>query len=112
MNTQDQTIRDALARYRGNSIMGLVRGLGFLLVGLIGLLLVVTGSVFNAPNSASPSGWLYDHLGAQGAELAAAGACVICILIGLYWTLTRYRNLTSGVKTYEEQLRADREHRT
>lgn len=111
LNNQDQTIRDALVRYRGDNIMGLVRGLGFLVAGLFGLALSLTGVLFNQTNSALPGGWLYDHLGEQGTQLAAVGICAICTLLGLYWTVTRYRNLTTGVKAYEDKLRAERENR-
>ena len=111
MNHPDQSIRDALARYRANSLLGLMRGLGFLLVGLIGVFLAVTGSIFNTTNGAPPSGWLYDTFGAQGAQLIAVGICVLCALIGAYWVYTRYRNLTVGIQAYEAKLRAERNNR-
>lgn len=107
MNEQEKYVRNAVARYRGGSAIGLMKALALVLVGSIGVVLAATGDIFDRSGGAEPSGLLYDKLGPDGAKLAAVGICVLFVLIGIIWATVRARNLTSGVRAYEAALRQE-----
>jgi hypothetical protein len=109
MTNSDQAVKTAVARYRAMRSLTLLRALGFTLVGVVGLALAASGSIFDTSQGGQPTGWLYENLGREGAQAAAVGLMVLVIVIGLIWSYRVIRDITSGYKHYEEQIRRDLE---
>ena len=107
MGKNEQALKQEVSRYRAMRALGLMRSLAFALVGVIGLILTLNGSIFPPDDSGQPKGWLYDHLGKQGATVAAVALMGLIILIGVVWSYRIYRDMMTGYKKYEAQMRRD-----
>jgi hypothetical protein len=104
MTNNDDYIKQQVARYRAMRSLSLIRALGFMLVGIIGLGLAASGSIF-ATADGQPKGWLYDNLGKDGATAAAVGLMILVTVIGAVWAYRVFRDVTNGYKQYEAELR-------
>lgn len=109
MSKSDKAVQAAVARYRAMRSLSLIRALAFTVVGIVGLGLALNGSIFDTSSGSAPSGWLYEHLGREGAQIAAAALMALVTVGGLFWSYRIIRDITSGYKQYEEQMRRDLE---
>ncbi len=105
MTKNDELIKQQVARYRAMRSLSLIRALGFMVVGIIGLGLAANGSIFATSDGSQPKGWLYDNLGKDGATAAAVGLMILVTVIGAIWAYRIFRDVTNGYKRYEAELR-------
>lgn len=105
MTNNETVIKQQVARYRAMRSLSLIRALGFMLVGIVGLALAASGSIFVTSDGSQPKGWLYDNLGKDGATVAAVGLMALVTLIGAIWAYRVFRDVTNGYKRYEAELR-------
>jgi hypothetical protein len=109
VSQHDEILKKEVAQYRAMRSLGLIRALGFTLVGVVGLILAATGSIFPPDDSGQPKGWLYEHLGKDGAIAASILLMAVVVLIGVIWSYRIIRDITSGYRQYEAHRRQELE---
>ncbi len=106
MADNTQAVKVAVARYRAMRALSLIRAVGLLIIGVVGFFLAGSGKIFEVTGQA-PSGWLYENLGQQGVMVGGVILFSLLTLAAGIWAYRLYRDMTSGYKEYEKQVRQD-----
>lgn len=110
MNDQEKAIRNAVARYRGSRAISLMKSMALILVGCLLIYMSATDQFFDTRDGAEPSGALYEALGPDGVKWVATGIAVLIVVIGLIWMSGVIRDLRTGVRTFEADVRKSMEN--
>lgn len=105
MDAFEKYVRTEITRYRGGRAINLMKSVTLTVIGAALILASLFGDIFDRTNG-EPDTPLYKTLGPDGIRLIAVGIGILVLLFGLIWSYRLIRDLTKGVKAYEQQLRS------
>jgi hypothetical protein len=86
MAKQNKAIVTDAAIQKADLAIRLIRSGGLLVLGVVGLVATVSGTLFANAGDATSSGWLYQNLGKEGATLVAFILFLLFTVVGGFWT--------------------------
>lgn len=104
MANQDEALRVALERYKSARKLSLIFSLVFVVVGIAGIVLAVTGKL---AESAQRSSVIFEKLGPQGVMIAGIVVFTLLALAGVVGTYRIRRDWESGYQLYAAQMEKD-----
>lgn len=102
MNDMERFIRNQVAHYRATRSLNLIKAVVVVIVGLLLAYLSLTGEIFAKGRE---NEGLVGALGPEGAKVAALAISAVITLIGVIWAARLVRDLSSGVRAFENTLR-------